>query len=199
MAHQHQCQTCGIQFETAVKISKFCSRECFRLHTQTWKRELVQCERCGTEFDATNGKSKFCSLDCYHADSQTRVGKDCAECGNKFYRAGFKTKYCSSDCYHKSHAIGCRPKKSKSPAEQVTMPTGWQHKIAPSIIARDGCCQWCQSLDSLCVHHMIDRYHNDPENCTTLCRKCHTKVTVVEQARKLVAEYGQQLFDRFLK
>ncbi len=199
MAHNHICAFCSKSFVTATKTSKFCSRECSKANLLSIHgRPDSICEYCSSKFKIQDRPhATFCNIDCFYASRRQRPNSVCPICNIEFKRKGTKSKYCSSECYHKSHAIGRAPNKRIQ-----NTPAKWE-SIKKSILERDNyTCQKCQILcigkGEACVHHVIDREHNCSIDLITLCRPCHTQVTVVEQALKLLKEQGKQVFRKFI-
>lgn len=55
--------------------------------------------------------------------------------------------------------------------------TGWR-KLRKAVIARDQVCTRCGAAKDLTVHHIVPVRTDpsmalDPDNCITLCRRCH--------------------------
>ncbi len=54
-------------------------------------------------------------------------------------------------------------------------------------LERDKYCQYCGSKDNLQVHHIVSRKNNsvkyDVENGITLCKRCHSRISLNPTAR----------------
>ncbi len=159
------------------------------------------CVWCDVEFSWTGSKEpKYCSRLCYGAAQRAGVQINkpkapkyfCGTCGQQFKpQNGSKSKYCSTECYHKSHATGNKSGKN------VAWVKGWT-ALRNSIIERDGCCYICKSEDDLCVHHIVDREHNEPEDLIALCRKCHSDITHVENTARVADRLGVELLRKLV-
>lgn len=58
------CENCGTEFEQAhIGISRFCSRECRRLH-YLLEPTVKACAACGKRFSTTKANQRFCSETC---------------------------------------------------------------------------------------------------------------------------------------
>lgn len=198
------CLNCGTGFHyTGTKIRKFCSRPCYwdvRGRTKT-----KVCGNCSIEFtNNESSKAKYCSAICKTEAQQNGKSipprgklKTCARCGIQFHRRGSSAKYCTSECYWASRKTGRKP----NVRVQVT-PKNWD-KIKKSVLDRDNrICQKCNApcpgKGDACVHHIIDREHNELHQLITVCRPCHTQITVVEQALFLLEEQGRDAFAPFV-
>ena len=98
-------------------------------------------------------------------------------------RGGENRFYCSTGCKEACPTYRKKlwPKGFKSATSREVVP-----ELRQIVFKRDGWeCQRCGSIDQLHCHH-IQGYAqnkmlaNDPDNCITLCKKCHKKVHKIE-------------------
>jgi len=163
----------------------------------------IICKQCVGTFNVERGKretARFCCRECQRAWRAEHIKGEahpswqggpvtlvCAECGNEFQRpqchAGrSKHVFCSRQCSGKwfaRHRTGPNNpmwRGGKLRHDGYRFP----HSLSVAIRKRDGgVCQSCGTTKQLGVHHIIpfkDGGSNDPENLTTLCRSCHTKL-----------------------
>lgn len=119
------CETCGKEFKTAYKKSKYCSPEC-KPQSQR-KRYIVKCSICGKEKEVVksrleNYKDFYCSDECknkgyslkYSGANSHRYngGKHvkCEICGKEIHRNcheidSYKHHYCSDECKKEGYKI----------------------------------------------------------------------------------------------
>jgi hypothetical protein len=183
----------------ATEISGlFCSVVCARAHSRKAVRQ--ECKICGVNFmvspaELKKGKNhgSLCSRKCkgiWHSQTLIRekssrwnggpARRECETCGLAFYighsvleRGGGR--FCSRECY------GTWTGKNKSGANspnwrggQAGYPATFNQAFKESIRERDNYhCAICR-LAGLPVHHIdYDKMNTVPDNCITLCRKCH--------------------------
>lgn len=97
--HRHKCFTCGIEFETRKKTSKFCSRSCQSKDNVKATQKMVKkkCIICGKEFIGKPNKkydSAMCSRKANNKSCLKMVS--CVNCGKKFETRHHKTQKCCS-------------------------------------------------------------------------------------------------------
>jgi hypothetical protein len=87
------------------------------------------------------------------------------------------------------------PRRSAPSRRTSPLPPGWQTRIRPPVLERDGHrCTWieedgtrCTATDALEVDHIGDPNDHTPGNLRTLCRYHHRKRTAL-QARSARGE-----------
>lgn len=204
------CKSCGLEFETTHSKAKFCNRECY--WDDRGRSKPLTCIECKREFkNVDHPDAKFCSRECVISNQRANKRDPmpeplhvCVSCGKEFRRYGRTRKYCSQQCYHDAPKEVLRRKKHvKSPADlKENYPKGWD-KLKQTILERDNrtcqkCFVVCEGKGNACVHHIIGRKHNELHQLTTLCRACHTQITVIEQALKLLAKFGKETYAPFI-
>ena len=112
-----QCETCGKEFETKNKKSRFCSYPC----QNKWQKEkrpkppnkkiTKECEICKRRFTIKlhrKDTAKYCSWECNHKSKEgkkspfnRRINFSCLQCGRQFevkHHRKNTAKFCSPEC-----------------------------------------------------------------------------------------------------
>lgn len=195
-----KCQQCGKEFETWENWikrggGKFCSRSC-SAKSRTGNRNskyngtiIIHCKMCNEEIKTSPGKRRvFCSRECKDKwQSVYIVGKNhfsyrrieliCEWCKNPFEAKLHKKnkRFCSNPCKNKWFAEFSRKLQTK-PDKQRFYPLTFNREFRTMIRKRDKfTCLLC-GKNGYDVHHIdYDKNNTTPENCITLCKRCHPK------------------------
>lgn len=194
------CEQCGIEYLAWRNRQRFCSKDC--QYTATRTRMPRICEICGKRFTETpsriaDGKGRFCSRRCYAEwQSRTMAGDaspfwnggeieiTCEQCGLVFsvcqaLAAG--RRFCSSKCYgvylaETGQTRGPNSSTWKGGMSFEPYPPEFNALFKRAIRRRDNYrCAICR-LSARSIHHInYVKDDTNPENCITLCRRCHCK------------------------
>lgn len=159
---------------------------------------IKTCENCGTSFTVVRsvselGKGRFCSQKCYWASLSeamagdknyfwqgAEINKNCEICNKPFktfechVKAGHG-RFCSKDCYNIWN-IGINTPNWQGGKSFEPYPPTFNKIFKEKIRQRDNyTCILCNQHGKD-VHHIdYNKDNTTPENCITLCRKCHGK------------------------
>lgn len=206
--YTNKCETCGKEFKTANKNSKYCSSKC---KPQSTKNKVkVNCFICNAEKYITPSHAKmykhfYCSDECknkgysllYSGRNSARYSKvelKCDVCGKKFTKNKYeaekhKKHYCSVECkiigYRKQFSgennPNYNPNKPQEEREQhrnIEGYTEWRRQV----FERDNyTCQCCgdNKGGNLRAHHIIN-YTEDKNQRTSL----NNGITLCENCHK---------------
>lgn len=195
-----KCQQCGAEFKTWDNWIKrgggrFCSHSC-SAKSRTGSRNPKHngsiawaCKMCGKEKITSPGRvGVFCSQSCKakwqsiyvigeRHQNYKRIEATCEICGVIFGVKPFdKTRrFCSTSCRNKWFADDAR-RRQTIPDKERSYPLTFNRQFKTMIRKRDMyICLLCRQ-PGWDVHH-IDyvKENTTPENCVTLCRRCHPK------------------------
>jgi hypothetical protein len=193
------CKHCHQDFtitpsDIANGRGSYCSQVCYM--QARWGSEAHQvtlnCEQCGKTFTIlkssfVQGRGRFCSMRC-RRQSEDAITRICEVCNTPFtipkcYLKSGARRFCSRICFGKW--VGKSYQGPNSPTWRGGLsfqpyPPTFNKQFKKMIRERDGYkCGFCGILNSRDVHH-INYVKNDttPENCITLCKRCHLKTTV---------------------
>jgi hypothetical protein len=195
------CKNCKEEFQIKTwrlkdgKRGKFCSIQCNNLfHTgenslfygrrlkgennPNWQGGKPNCIDCGKQLSIHHGKR------CQHCNLKFR-------CGENHPLFGKKLPWLLGDKHHNwKGGISSNEKKER---------TKFRLSLQKLIFERDRYkCQICESKKDLQVDHIqswaeFKELRFNPENCRTLCAKCHYKITFGKEMPKHVKGWGHNL------
>lgn len=187
-----KCEYCGRTFACrSADVGRYCSIAC-RVEAKAEEgRAWYVCQHCGKYFGGLRcSPRKYCSRDCLHAhlsgerhpNWKEKVVCTCEWCGAQFEREPGYLKhrehlFCSLECryaWHGDHISGENAPHWNGGSSYEPYPVTFNAAFKKKIRQRDGQqCAICR-LAGKCVHHVnYVKDDTDPENCITLCRKCH--------------------------
>lgn len=184
------CQWCNKSYYAYTSShKKYCSRECSAAARD--RKIKVECLNCGKKFKTHRcnpnwGYGKYCSKSC--ALSHTRSGENgyqwkggpvtltCLNCGKEFKAKPYRkddARFCSRECNYEYSVGENHPCWRGGPS---LYPPKFNHKFKMEIRNRDRfTCALCGKYGKQ-VHHIDYIKENTyPENCITLCKRCHPK------------------------
>ncbi len=179
------CATCHHAYYIRpcnIERSNYCSRLCARGPNPRLPRS---CDFCGSEYKPTHRTSKYCSRRCSELVRRVRIKKQCATCHQEFEVIPSRkfSSHCSLKCRTQLDSNNPNYKNGDFSGRSRPYPYGGKWPtIREMAKERDNHqCQWCNSSDSLEVHHIVPfkafsskREANKLSNLITLCRKpCH--------------------------
>ena len=120
----NKCETCGENFRTVRKQTKYCSKKCLPQNQPL--KFIIKCECCGKEIKKVKSQIdrsefNFCSRECQNSFlSELRMGENhprysqiktiCNNCGCETYKTKteyekYKNHYCSTECKYEHQAV----------------------------------------------------------------------------------------------
>jgi endogenous inhibitor of DNA gyrase (YacG/DUF329 family) len=203
------CQKCGKTYSVHPyrSASKFCSISCSNAPGNdkgkgSWKggKVEVKCPVCGKKQlkYPSQAISPCCSRHCGREwrKSKNRRVVTCTNCGDKYTvhlsRAiRSELQFCSRRCmgeWSTVHFSGVNSANWRGGKSFEPYPITFNNPFKRLIRERDNyTCAICKGYGN-CVHHInYVKDDTNPENCVTLCRKCHGKTNSNR-------EYWQSLF-----
>lgn len=126
------------------------------------------------------------------ANKVANLGKTPWNKGLKGYRAGIKHDWMPSGEKHWSWKGGISTEDKRERMK-------FRNKLQKLIFERDGYkCQICDSNKDLQIDHIqswaeFKELRFDPENCRTLCAKCHYKITFGREMPETTKAWGHNL------
>lgn len=215
-----KCEYCGRTFAARpYDLGKYCSGRCSNAVRSELGRESCTCQHCGRHFETHKSRPQtYCSRDCLHAHLSGRrhpnwkekVVCTCEWCGAQFERQPGYLKhrehlFCSLECryaWYGDHISGENAPHWNGGSSYEPYPVTFNAAFKKKIRQRDKHqCAICR-LPGKCVHHInYVKDDTDPDNCLTLCRKCHgvtnlnrdywqAALSKLLQARTIGAAYG---------
>lgn len=215
---KQECQQCGKIF-SAPPTAKFCSRSCLAKSridnlNPNWRggKALRHCETCGKEFyakqkDVRAGFARFCSRKCWGISRSKEFRGEkgcnwqgglikaiCEQCGQAYQVNKFRlraTKFCSRKCMYqwKRGENHCWWRGGPRP-----YPKEWNEAFRQAIRERDNhICVVCRMTGDNVHHINYTKDDTTPENCITLCRKCHSATNIYNR------HYWQEQFTKIME
>jgi len=106
-----ECNSCGVEYTTKSKKSRYCSNRCrkFEYRKRIRKSFDKNCDECGNPFKTTITSQKYCTTECRRKSNSRdyrnrnkkepkKYSKECPEC-NTLFECGKSDKvYCSKTC-----------------------------------------------------------------------------------------------------
>lgn len=187
------CLRCGKEFLIYPGGNKtYCSMSCAQLATSPrgkdcymWKGGEVDtaCKHCGKTYKVLPyrvGKSEYCSKECFDKVRQNRMELICDQCGKNYSRQKSKGhrntfNFCSHKCNHEYH-IGKNNSAWLGGISFEPYPPTFNPPFKRLIRERDNyTCAVCKGYGNSVHHINYVKEDTTPENCITLCRKCHVR------------------------
>ena len=194
---EYTCSVCGSKFNDLItKERSYCSRKCQgEIRRGTGKYGQRICHFCGKSFPVPSHtpKQQYCSKRCFGKGASVKKGKRirstkifiCTHCSKKFTRIARPERtylYCSRKCCY-AYMRGPNHRFWKGGADRYYGPN-WDEQREKALRRDTYRCRHCNSLDNLCIHHLINRREfkqdweamNALSNLVTLCSPCHTRL-----------------------
>lgn len=170
--HRHDCQKCGVKFDSSDKRRLYCSHGCRRLAQRN--RMFTTCLHCQKPFEHLARLVKprvYCSRACFNQYRSVPPCK-CRQCGKEFRRKYYKHEwqgkniFCSRECSIDSRWGKGRPHKCGSDVAKLA----WSQRTRATTVRRR-CKYYGCPCDVTCTREIV--CNRDGWICQKCGIQCH--------------------------